>query len=82
MDPEWIQILELMRSKRLRKLDLRDIEGFQKYWTLPGREFTNLLYPDILNYVLHGYGENPLVVSESQRDDWDNELWGEDSMYN
>lgn len=75
----WVQVAELMRGMRLLRLDLRDVEGFRNDYTLPGREFVDLLYPRLHDYILHGYGANPLIHGRLN-DEWDMELWGEQEV--
>lgn len=71
-----MQVAELMKKMRLLRLGLRNVEGFRNGYTLPGREFVDLLYPRLYDYILHGYGANPLVHGRLN-DEWDKEFWGE-----
>ncbi|PVH78445.1 hypothetical protein DL98DRAFT_516772 [Cadophora sp. DSE1049] len=78
---QWIEILEVLRSYKLKRLDLKGIEGFGICYHRHGSENENLLLASIHHYVLHGYGHNPLLQlkqnnkSQGLSPDWDQELW-------
>ncbi|KAL2069491.1 hypothetical protein VTL71DRAFT_14170 [Oculimacula yallundae] len=77
----WMEALEVMRSYRLRRVHLKGIEGFCVGYHRYGVENESRTLASIHDYVLHGYGHNPLLQIRSRTrldgssPDWDEELW-------
>ncbi|CZR52386.1 uncharacterized protein PAC_02263 [Phialocephala subalpina] len=77
-DPQWIQCVETMNALKLHRLDLRGIEGFGCDYSRYGSENENLTLARIHDYVLHGYGDNPLPTRLPLKENglsWDREFW-------
>ncbi len=72
--PKWIELVETMRELRLQRLDLCGLEGFGCNFLVAGSENTNLILARIHDYILHGYGDNPLGPNVDANN-WDAELW-------
>jgi hypothetical protein len=75
--PAWIGLIETLRAYRLRRLDLSCLEGLGASYNfyLAGSENTNLKLARVYDYVLHGYGPNPLGPDQEDVELWDDELW-------
>lgn len=73
----WIEVVDVMRALRLQRLDLSGLEGTGTNYLLAGSENTNLRLARVYDYVLHGYGPNPLGPDQRDVENWDAELWGE-----
>jgi hypothetical protein len=58
--PGWMEVLETMRALRLRRLDWSGLEGIGTDLLMAGHENMNLLLTRVYEYVLYGYGLNPL----------------------
>lgn len=79
---KWVELIETMRALRLQRLNLCGLEGFGcdfrgfgYDFNIAGSENTNLLLARVHDYILHGYGDNPLGPNRDANDDWDAELW-------
>lgn len=79
---EWEPAVNLMRRMQLKRLDLIGIEGFGRHVERFGDENQNLRLSAIQDYILHGYGDNPLRQDQNMLDywyqptrEWDKELW-------
>ncbi|KUJ12450.1 uncharacterized protein LY89DRAFT_738239 [Mollisia scopiformis] len=76
--PDWVQCIETMRQLKLQRLVLRGIEGFGHWSDLYGSENQDLTLARIHDYILHGYGDNPLPTRlplEKNNLAWDEEFW-------
>lgn len=76
--PQWVQCIEVMRRLKLRRLRLRGIEGFGHQEVRYGSENEDLTLSRIHDYILYGYGDNPLPTRtpvEMNGLAWDAELW-------
>lgn len=86
--PQWVQCIEAMRGLKLRRLHLQGIEGFVHTPERFGSENENLTLSRIHDYILYGYGDQPLMTrtgygsngswnwdSEMNATAWDAELW-------
>ncbi|KAF8858032.1 hypothetical protein BDZ45DRAFT_411209 [Acephala macrosclerotiorum] len=77
-DPEWVQCVEIMRGLKLHRLEIRGIEGFGCNYSRFGNENENLTLARIHDYILHGYGDNPLPTRLPVKENglsWDQEFW-------
>ncbi|KAH7346317.1 hypothetical protein BKA65DRAFT_274708 [Rhexocercosporidium sp. MPI-PUGE-AT-0058] len=78
---QWTEVLEVLRGYQLNRLSLKGVEGFGIYYSRHGSENEDLLLARIHDYVLHGYGRNPLAQlrkdgqCQGSSPDWDEELW-------
>lgn len=82
VDLKWVELIEIMRALRLRRLNLYglegfgcDFKGFGYDFNVAGSDNTNLLLARVHDYLLHGYGDNPFGLNRDAIDDWDAELW-------
>ena len=74
--PGWIQLVEDLRSLRLWRLEFYVIDEFDLDFGFDGDESPKEhLASRIMDYVLHGYGINPLLQNDKALMDWDVELW-------
>lgn len=77
-DPRWIECVEVMRRLKLQRLHLKGIEGFGHNPCRFGSENEDLTLSRIHDYIIYGYGDNPLPTRnpvELNGLEWDRELW-------
>lgn len=77
-DPQWVLCIKGMKDLKLRRLYLQDIEGFGHAEYRYGSENEDLTLSRIHDYILYGYGDNPLPTRrpvELNGLAWDAELW-------
>jgi hypothetical protein len=72
--PGWMEVLETMRELRLRRLDMSGLEGIGTDFLMAGSENMDLLLTRVYDYVLYGYGPNPLGPDKRDAESWDAEL--------
>lgn len=78
LDPQWVQCVEVMRDLKLRRLQLQGVEGFGHDSNRHGSENEDLTLSRIYDYILYGYGDNPLLTRRPVEVNglaWDAELW-------
>lgn len=75
-EPGWIELVEDMRSMRLRRLHLYGIKAFGIAVNCYGDKSYMQSFSRFMDYILHGYGNNPILRDNEAWREWDEELWG------
>jgi hypothetical protein len=80
--PGWFELIEALRAFRLRRLDLSWVEGlfvncgfYAEGMLVDGSQNVILREARVHEYILHGYGPNPVGPDRNAAEKWDAELW-------
>jgi hypothetical protein len=80
--PGWLELIEALRAFRLRCLDIFCVEGlfanldlFVEGMYVDGSKSVILREARVHDYILHGYGPNPVGPDRDAVANWDAELW-------
>jgi hypothetical protein len=76
LDPDWVQLVENIAMMHLQRFNFTGVEDWSMATKRFGGENTSLERSRIIDYVLYGYGGNPLSNSGLKKClDMDIEFW-------